>query len=226
MDLDIATAHVAQQHDRGGTVAVGDFGTALGVVRAELQAGPIANRCGHGDLAHDGVRDAPLCPSTLQQAVGDAFRGDVGDRGNGDVLLLAIRYVPARGLSIGEDHALHGHFHLIGETLQLALRGLGGGGDEVGAALDLELLRGGVPQVGDTHRQVRRGHLGLLGNPGGVVGAVVVKMRQAVSPPVTRSVSDTQAPIRGQARLILSYGSSTHIGDGAPTGAPHITGNP
>ena len=95
VDLDIATAHVAQQHDRGGTVAVRDFGTALGVVRAELQAGPIANRCGHGDLAHDGVRDAPLCPSALQQAVGDAFRGDVGDRGNGDVLLLAIRYVPA-----------------------------------------------------------------------------------------------------------------------------------
>ena len=65
---------------------------------------------------------------------------DIGNWGNGDVLLLAVRVVPARGLRIGENHALHGNLHLIGETFQLALRGFGGGGDEVGAAVDLELM--------------------------------------------------------------------------------------
>ena len=154
VDLDVAGAHVAQQHDRGGAVAVGDLGAALSVVRAQLDAGPVANRGGHGDLARDGVRDTSRCPGTLQQAVGDLFGGVVGDRGDGDVLLLAVRDVPARGLGVGDDHALHRNLRLVGEVLQLALRRLGGGGHQVGAALDLELLCGGVPQVGNAQRQV------------------------------------------------------------------------
>ena len=154
VDLDVAGAHVAQQHDRGGAVAVGDLGAALGVVRAHLDAGPVANRGGDGDLADDGVRDASRSPGALQQAVGDVLGGDVGDRGNGDVLLLAVRDVPARGLGVGDDHALHRNLHLVGEVFQLALRRLGGGGHQVGAALDLELLCGGVPQVGNAQRQV------------------------------------------------------------------------
>ena len=140
VDLNVATAGVAQKHDRGGAITRVEERAALGVVRAELQARPVAERRGDGNFAHPGVRCAPFCPDALQQTEGNGLVGDVGKRGNRDVLLLAVRVVPARGLRIGENHALHGNLHLIGETFQLALRGFGGGGDEVGAAVDLELM--------------------------------------------------------------------------------------
>ena len=66
VDLNVATAGVAQKYDRRGSVTRVEERAALGVVRAELDAGPVANRCGDGDLTRPGTRLAPRCSGGLQ----------------------------------------------------------------------------------------------------------------------------------------------------------------